>query len=114
MKPSPSGRAAAVDHWKHVRSSTLISLICSLAAFTPHQLEAATPQCSIPVIINPDQTIIYQPTPKGDRISDFSTVGYNYGNSALDAEFDDRTYVVVPAAGGPASARAFLRFVVNH
>ena len=34
--------------------------------------------------------------------------------TALDAEFDDRTYVVVPAAGGPASPRAFLRFVVNY
>ena len=238
-----------------MRSSTLISFICSLAALIPHQLEAASPQYSVPVIINPDQTITYQPTPKGDRISDFSTVGYNYGNTplpdqpggyqvpvlvtlspqsgdqtdriqaaidfistkplvngfrgalllkagrwelysknkisikasgvvirgegdhpltgtqlrallpdatlypdtadytaftvqvrrnlqgailnpqasnnlvfgpastqlallvettALDAEFDDRTYVVVPAAGGPASPRAFLRFVVNY
>ncbi len=157
MKPSPPRRAAATDRWKRVRSSTLISLICSLAAFIPHRLESASPQYGVPVIINPDQTITYQPTPKGDRISDFSTVGYNYGNSplpnepggyqvpvivtlppqsgdqtdriqapastqlallvettALDAEFEDRTCVVVPAAGGPASPRAFLRFVVNH
>ena len=34
--------------------------------------------------------------------------------TALDAEFDERTNVVVPAAGGPASPRAFLRFVVNY
>lgn len=66
-----------------MRSSTLISFICSLAALIPHQLESASPQYSIPVIINPDQTITYQPTPKGDRISDFSTVGYNYGNTPL-------------------------------
>ena len=114
MKLAAPRRAATPDRWKRVRSSTLISLICSLAAFIPHQLEAVSPQNSVPVFINPDQTITYQPTPKGDRISDFFTLGYNYGNSALDAEFDDRTYVVVPAAGGPASPRAFLRFVVNY
>ena len=49
-------------------------------------LRGQTPQYAVPVIINADQTITYQPTPKGDRISDFSTVGYNYGNSVLPDE----------------------------
>ncbi len=45
--------------------------------------DAQNPQFAVPVIINADQSITYQPTPKGDRIPDFSTVGYNYGNSPL-------------------------------
>ena len=49
-------------------------------------LEAQTPQFPVPVTINPDQSITYNPTPKGDRIPDFSTVGYNYGNSPLPDE----------------------------
>ena len=57
--------------------------IGALLVFSLSSLRAQTPQFAVPVIINPDQTITYQPTPKGDRISDFSTVGYNYGNTPL-------------------------------
>ena len=61
-------------------------LLSLLMVFLPLTIWCATPQYDIPVIINPDTTITYQPTPKGDRISDFSTVGYNYGNSPLPNE----------------------------
>ncbi len=45
------------------------------------KLVAQTPQFAVPVTINPDKSITYNPTPKGDRIPDFYTVGYNYGNT---------------------------------
>ena len=47
---------------------------------------AQTPQFPNPVTINPDQTITLTPNPNGDRIPDFSTVGFNYGNSPLPGE----------------------------
>ncbi len=50
------------------------------------RLEANTPQFPNPIAINPDQTITYSPTPKGDMIPDFSTVGYNFGNTPLPDE----------------------------
>jgi hypothetical protein len=34
--------------------------------------------------------------------------------AVLDSDFERRTYVIVPAAGGPPSARAFLRFVLSY
>ncbi len=52
-------------------------------ALCSHAFQAQTPQFSVPVTINPDQSLTCNPTPKGDRIPDFSTVGYNYGNSPL-------------------------------
>ena len=33
---------------------------------------------------------------------------------ALDADFDQQTYVVVPIAGGAAAPRAFLRFELDY
>ncbi len=64
-------------------------------------VQAQTPQFAVPVIINPDQSITYQPTPKGDRIPDFSTVGYNYGNSPLpDAPGGYQVPVVVTLSPG--------------
>ena len=65
-----------------LRPLAFVCIHTILAALCP-RLAAQTPQFAVPVIINPGQTITYQPTPKGDRIPDFSTVGYNYGNSAL-------------------------------
>ena len=32
----------------------------------------------------------------------------------LDADFEQRTYSVVPLGGGPAAPRAFLRFILNY
>lgn len=69
-------------------SARFLALICLAVplGIVPAKLAASVPQFAVPVIINPDQSITYQPTPKGDRISDFSTVGYNSGNSALPDE----------------------------
>ena len=211
-----------MHHNKCVLSLFFGSVLCALLTVLPSSSAAPAPQFAVPVIINADQTITYQPTPKGDRICDFSTVGYNNSNSplpdapngyqvpvlvtlapgsgdqtdriqaaidfisakplvsgfrgclllkagawdiystnkiaikasgvvirgegdnpltgtriyakgttnengsgstqlallvettALDAEFDERTNVVVPAAGGPASPRAVLPFVINY
>ncbi len=47
---------------------------------------ASTPQFPVPLTINPDHSITYHPLPNGDRIPDFSTVGYNYGNTPLPDE----------------------------
>ena len=57
-----------------------------MAVGVPLSLLAQIPQFPVPVTINPDQSITYNPTSKGDRIPDFSTVGYNYGNSPLPDE----------------------------
>lgn len=73
------------------------AVLATLAAAS----HAQTPQFAVPVIINPDQSITYQPTPKGDRIPDFSTVGYNYGNSPLpDAPGGYQVPVVVTLSPG--------------
>ncbi len=63
-----------------------LPLLGLIAALSPVRLESSVPQFPVPVTINPDQSITYNPTPKGDRIPDFSTVGYNYGNSPLPGE----------------------------
>lgn len=61
----------------------LLTFLCVFPALSTLRLFASTPQFPVPVTINPDQSITYNPTPKGDRIPDFSTVGYNYGNTPL-------------------------------
>jgi hypothetical protein len=61
-------------------------LACLITLGVQLSLLAQTPQFPVPVTINPDQSITYNPTPKGDRIPDFSTVGYNYGNTPLPDE----------------------------
>ena len=73
---------------KLVKNRTVLRLLYTFAlwCFALPGLRSQTPQFVVPVVINADQSITYQPTPKGDRISDFSTVGYNYGNSALPDE----------------------------
>jgi hypothetical protein len=65
-----------------------LALVCTVAllAVFSRELRAVTPQFPNPITINPDQTLTYNPTPKGDRVPDFSTVGYNYGNSPLPDE----------------------------
>ena len=63
-------------------------LACLIALGAQLSLLAQTPQFPVPVTINPDQSLTYNPTTKGDRIPDFSTVGYNYGNSPLPDEPD--------------------------
>jgi autotransporter-associated beta strand protein len=65
-----------------------LALVCNfvLLAVLSLELQASTPQFPNPITINPDQTLTYNPTPKGDRVPDFSTVGYNYGNSPLPDE----------------------------
>ena len=62
-----------------------LALLCFVAplAVLSQRLQASTPQFPNPVTINADQSLTYNPTPKGDRIPDFSTVGYNFGNSPL-------------------------------
>lgn len=49
-------------------------------------LHASTPQFPVPITINPDQSITCHPLPNGDRIPDFSTVGFNHGNTPLPDE----------------------------
>ncbi len=74
MKPQPNPTRLA---------RLILSAAFLLAAgFAPAQ----TPQFPNPVTINPDQTITLTPNPNGDRIPDFSTVGFNYGNSPLPGE----------------------------
>jgi len=50
------------------------------------QAIASTPQYPNPVTINPDQSITILPLPNGDRIPDFSTAGFNYGNTPVPGE----------------------------
>ncbi len=47
---------------------------------------AQTPQFPNPVTINPNGTISIGSNPNGDRIPDFSTVGFNYGNTPVPGE----------------------------
>ncbi len=56
------------------------------AAFCVAALHAQTPQFPNPVTITPDGNILITPNPNGDRIPDFSTVGFNYGDSPLPDE----------------------------
>lgn len=64
----------------------LLTILCVFPILSPLRLLASTPQFPVPVTINPDQTITYHPLPNGDRIPDFSTVGFNYGNTPLPGE----------------------------
>lgn len=73
------------------------------------RLLASTPQFPIPVTINPDQSITYNPTPNGDRIPDFSTVGFNYGNTSLPDTVGQPGTITDP---DPASPSRFLRLRV--
>ena len=70
---------------KPSRKLLLVYLItpCFQLVLCSRALLAQTPQFSVPVTIAPDQFLTCNPTPKGGRIPDFSTVGYNYGNSPL-------------------------------
>lgn len=72
-----------------MKNITLLTytLFCSLSVLLSKPASAApTAQFVVPVVINPDQTITYQPTPNGDRICDYSTVGYNNGSCPLPDE----------------------------
>ncbi len=64
----------------------LSALIAALIVILVSPLEASTPQFSLPLGINPDQSITYYPNPNGDRIPDFSTAGFNYGNTPVPGE----------------------------
>ena len=78
-------------------------------------LAAPAPQFNIPVVINADQTITYQPTPKGDRICDFSTVGYNNSNSPLpDAPNGYQVPVLVTLAPGTGDQSERLQAAIDY
>lgn len=59
---------------------------CTVLSLFGGRLAASVPQFPLPLSINPDQSITYHPLPNGDRIPDFSTVGYDSGNSPLPGE----------------------------
>ncbi|MDX6765213.1 MAG: MBG domain-containing protein [Candidatus Methylacidiphilales bacterium] len=64
----------------------ILAIGCGHFAVLPLVLHASTPQFSLPLGINPDQSITYYPYPNGDRIPDFSTVGFQYGNTPVPGE----------------------------
>lgn len=66
--------------------SRLLKICAALLLGVQGGLHASTPQFSNPITINPDQSITIAPLPNGDRIPDFSTVGFNYGNSPVPGE----------------------------
>jgi hypothetical protein len=85
-RPGPPWRVGGVPRFGGSVRLIACALVGSQFVFCIPQLVSSTPQYAVPLVINPDQTITYQPTPAGDRISDFSTVGFNYGNTPLPNE----------------------------
>ncbi len=79
-----------------------MACVAACAGFVSiNPLAGQTPQFSLPLSIGANQTITYLPNPNGDRIPDFSTVGWNYGNTPLpDAPGGYQVPVVVTLSPG--------------
>lgn len=81
----PPARTTCREFRTRLKHLGMLGLLLVPALGIPQAL-ASTPQFSLPLGINPDQSITYYPTPKGDRIPDFSTFGFQYGNTPVPGE----------------------------